>query len=202
MAYTAKNYSRLLGTEGFSEKLLKTHFKLYEGYVAHLNQMILFLNESDKSTQEYEEIKRRFAWEYNGVRLHEAYFGNLKKDSDGLDLNSALAQQIAKDFGSMDEWEKDFRAVAAMRGIGWAVFVWDPESRRFFNVWIDEHATGHLVYSIPLLVCDVFEHAYMVDYSMDRKSYTEAFMRAIDWEEVQKRYDAVLRLSSAYVDSL
>jgi len=202
MAYTAKNYSRLLGTEGFSEKLLKTHFKLYEGYVAHLNQMILFLNESDKSTQEYEEIKRRFAWEYNGMRLHEAYFGNLKKDSDELDLNSSLAQQIAKDFGSMDEWENDFRAVAGMRGVGWAVLAWDPESRRFFNVWIDEHATGHLVYSVPLLVCDVFEHAYLTDYGIDRKTYMEAFMRAIDWEEVQKRYDTVLRLSSAYVDSL
>ena len=199
MSYTAKNYSRLLGMEGFSDPLLKTHFKLYEGYVAHINQMILFLNETDKGTPEYDEIKKRFAWEFNGMRLHEVYFGNMKKDSEELNLNSDLAQRISKDFGSIDEWEKDFKAVSSMRGVGWAVLAWDPEGRRFFNVWVNEHDTGHLLHSVALLVNDVFEHAYMADYGMNRKFYIEAFMKAIDWEEVQRRYDAVLRLSSAYV---
>jgi Fe-Mn family superoxide dismutase len=191
MTYIAKNYDRLLGLRGFSDKLLKTHFKLYEGYVAHINQMIDFLNGADKSTQEYDEIKRRFSWEFNGMRLHEAYFGNMNKDMEGLDPHSDIARKLIEDFGSLTTWEKDFKAVSAMRGIGWAVLAWDPQGERFFNVWINEHDTGHLSYSTPVLVNDVFEHAYMPDYDMDRKSYITAFMQVIDWVEVERRFVAV-----------
>ncbi len=198
MTYIAKNYDRLLGIQGFSDKLLKTHFKLYEGYVAHINKMIDFLSRADKETQAYDETKRRFAWEFNGMRLHEAYFGNMRKESDSLDFNSDLAKKIIKDFGSLEAWEKDFKAVSGMRGIGWAVLAWDPEGNRLFNVWIDEHATGHLFYSVSLLVNDVFEHAYMADYSADRKAYIEAFTKVIDWIEVQRRFEAATQLSSVH----
>ncbi|HTA76663.1 MAG TPA: Fe-Mn family superoxide dismutase [bacterium] len=197
MAYAAKNFNRLLGMEGFSDKLLKTHFKLYEGYVAHINQMIQSLKTKERETLEYEEIKRRFAWEFNGMRLHEAYFGNMKKESEELDLNSDLAKQILLDFDSLEAWEKDFKAVSVMRGVGWAILAWDPEGGKLFNLWINEHDTGHLLYGVALLVNDVFEHSYMADYGTDRKDYLEAFMKVIDWKEVQKRFDGVLRLSGA-----
>jgi Fe-Mn family superoxide dismutase len=197
MAYAAKNFNRLLGMEGFSDKLLKTHFKLYEGYVAHINQMIQSLKTKERETLEYEEIKRRFAWEFNGMRLHEAYFGNMKKESEELDLNSDLAKQILLDLDSLEAWEKDFKAVSVMRGVGWAILAWDPEGGKLFNLWINEHDTGHLLYGVALLVNDVFEHSYMADYGTDRKDYLEAFMKVIDWKEVQKRFDGVLRLSGA-----
>ena len=96
MAYAAKNYERLLGTRGFSDKSLKAHFKLYEGYVAHINKMIDFLNGANREAPEYDEVKRRFAWEFNGMRLHEAYFGNMTKQFENLDTGSDLAGQIAK----------------------------------------------------------------------------------------------------------
>lgn len=198
--YTAKNYDKLLGIRGLSDKLLKTHFKLYEGYVANINKMIGFLKGADKETQEYVEIKRRFAWEFNGMRLHEAYFANLTKQFDELDPESDLADRIAASFGSVEEWKKDFKAVSGMRGIGWAVLTWDPEGGNLFNIWINEHDVGHLFYCVPLLVNDVFEHAYLADYGTDRKEYIEAFLKVIDWTEVQKRFTGVanLAISHAY----
>jgi len=197
MAYGAKDFNRLLGMEGFSDKLLKTHFKLYEGYVAHINKMIEALKTMDRETQAYDELKRRFAWEFNGMRLHEAYFGNMRKEAEELESQSELAKQILQDFGSLEDWKKDFAAVSAMRGVGWAILAWDPEGGKLFNIWINEHDTGHLLYCVPLLVNDVFEHAYMADYGTERKEYLEAFMKVIDWKEVQTRFDAVLSLSRA-----
>jgi Fe-Mn family superoxide dismutase len=199
MPYTARNYNRLLGVAGFSDKLLKTHFKLYEGYVEHINKMIEFLNGANTETQEYDEIKRRFAWEFNGMRLHEAYFGNMRKEAEQLDLGSDLAKKITQDFGSIEAWQKDFKAVSGMRGIGWAVLAWDPEGKRLFNIWINEHDIGHLFYSVSLLVNDVFEHAYMTDYNVDRKAYIDAFLKVIDWEEVERRFAAVTEMSAAKV---
>jgi superoxide dismutase, Fe-Mn family len=197
MSYTAKNYDRLLGIRGFSDKLLKAHFKLYEGYVDHINKMIEFLNGADVEAPEYDEVKRRFAWEFNGMRLHEAYFGNMTKESEGLDPKSDLARQIVASFGSREAWEKDFRKVSSMRGIGWAVLAWDPEGKSLFNIWINEHDVGHLFYSVSLLVNDVFEHAYLTDYGTDRKDYIEAFLKVVDWAEVQKRFAAVVQMSGA-----
>ena len=100
MSYVAKNYERLLGIRGFSDKLLKAHFKLYEGYVAHINKMIDFLNGGNTEAPGYDEAKRRFAWEFNGMRLHEAYFGNMTKQFEKLDSGSDLAHQITAPFGS------------------------------------------------------------------------------------------------------
>ena len=198
MPYTAKNYDRLLGTPGFSDKLLKTHFKLYEGYVAHINKMIAFLEVANVESQEYEEVKRRFAWEFNGMRLHEAYFGNMTNQFEELNTQTDLAQQMTASFGSLKAWEKDFFAVSSMRGIGWAVLAWDPEGKKLFNIWVNEHDTGHLFYSVPLLVNDVFEHAYLADYGIERKNYIDAFMKVIDWKEVEKRFSSVAQLAHVH----
>ncbi len=196
--YTAKKYDRLMGTPGFSDQLLRAHFKLYEGYVAHINKMIDFLKGADKETQEYDEVKRRFGWEFNGMRLHEAYFGNMTQKFAELDPDSDLGAQITASFGSIEAWRKDFKAVSSMRGVGWAVLAWDPEGHQLFNIWINEHDVGHLVYCVSILVNDVFEHAYLTDYGSERKNYIEAFMKAIDWAEAQKRFAGVAKLTISH----
>jgi Fe-Mn family superoxide dismutase len=132
------------------------------------------------------------------MRLHEAYFGNLSKQVNELELGSDLAGQIVKSFGSREAWEKDFRAVSSMRGIGWAVLAWDPEGRNLFNIWINEHDVGHLYYCTSLLVNDVFEHAYLADYGIERKNYIEAFLKVIDWTEVQKRFEGLVKLTISH----
>ena len=91
-------------------------------------------------------------------------------------------------FVSYQDWEKAFKAVGTMRGIGWVILYYDPEGKRFFNCWVNEHDVGHLAGAIPLLVMDVFEHAYMVDYGLKKADYIEAFFKAIDWSVVEKRF--------------
>ena len=192
MPYEAKNYDHLLGTPGFSDQLLKNHFTLYQGYVNNfnkLNDILIALEKEGKfGTPEYAELNRRFGWEFNGMRLHELYFGNMAKSGSPLDANGAFASAIIKEFGSYDLWRKDFVSMGAMRGIGWTVLYHDAEAERLFNVWINEHDVGHFAGCKPLLVLDVFEHAYMLDYGLKRADYIEAFLKAIDWAEVEKRF--------------
>lgn len=190
MAYEAKDYSSLIGMDGFSEALLKNHFTLYQGYVANTNKVMGLLDEmlkEDKTgTPEYAELKRRLGWEFNGMRLHEYYFDNLGGGSN-LDTGGKLVQEINENFGGYASWEKDFKAIGAMRGIGWTVLYQDSATRRLFNLWINEHDVGHPAGCNPILVMDVFEHAFMLDYGLKRADYIEAFFKNIDWNEADKR---------------
>lgn len=194
MAYEIKNFENLLGVGGLSDQLLKNHFTLYQGYVNNFNKLNDILTAMEKDgkygTPEFAELNRRLGWEYNGMRLHELYFGNLTKSPSEIDKNSELYKKILAEFGSYEFWEKDFKAMAAMRGIGWVVLCWDKIADRLFNVWINEHDAGHFSGAVPLLVIDVFEHAYMLDYGLKRLNYIEAFMKAIDWKAVNKRINA------------
>jgi Fe-Mn family superoxide dismutase len=144
--------------------------------------------EGKANTPEFAEVKRRFGWEFNGMRLHEYYFGNMAKGGAKLDGNSSLAKALAADFGSVETWEKDFKATGVMRGIGWVVLTLDVESGRLFNVWVNEHDVGHLAGALPVLVMDVFEHAFMVDYGLKRADYIEAFFKNIDWAAAAARH--------------
>jgi len=186
--YEAKNFERLLGTEGFSDVLLRNHFTLYEGYVSNTNKVVDLLKSAEVGTPAYNELKRRFGWEWDGMRLHELYFGNMIKGGSALDKKSALAKRIEEDFVSIDIWEKDFRATGAMRGIGWAVLARDTETGKLFNVWINEHDGGHLAGATIVLVMDVFEHAFALDYGIKRADYINAFWNAIDWNATSSRF--------------
>lgn len=185
MAYEAKNFDSLLGTKGFSDQLLKNHFTLYQGYVTNTNKLAEALSalgkEGKTGTPEYSELKRRFGWEWNGMRLHEYYFGNMTIGGKAIDKSTNFYAKIVDDFASYENWEKDFRAVGSMRGIGWAVLYYDGKADQLFNAWINEHDVGHLSGAIPMLVMDVFEHAFMIDYGLKRADYIEAFFKAIDW---------------------
>ncbi|OGY66944.1 MAG: superoxide dismutase [Candidatus Harrisonbacteria bacterium RIFCSPLOWO2_02_FULL_45_10c] len=192
MPYTAKNFDHLIGTPGFSDQLLKNHFTLYQGYVTNINKLndILVALEKDGKfgTPEYAELNRRFGWEWNGMRLHELYFENMAKSGTPLASDGALADAIRKEFGSLDLWQKDFTSMGAMRGIGWTILYQDPIGNRLFNVWVNEHDLGHLAGCKPLLVLDVFEHAYMLDYGLKRADYINAFLQSIDWKTVSQRF--------------
>src|SRR3990167_2507082 len=167
MIYEAKNFEKLLGTKGFSDQLLNNHFALYQGYVANLNKLSETLRNMVKEgkiiTAEYAELKRRFGWEWNGMRLHEYYFGNIVKDGKEIDKKTNLYKKIVQDFGSYEGWEKDFKATGVMRGIGWVI-----------------------------LYYDVFEHAYMIDYGLKRADYVDTFFKAIDWS-IDPIVDALIK---------
>jgi len=190
MAYTAKDYSNIVGMEGFSETLLKNHFTLYQGYVTNTNKVLDSLAQmvkDDKAgTPEFAELKRRLGWEFNGMRLHEYYFENLGGKTP-LDKASQLSKKLVEDFGSNEVWEKDFRATGAMRGIGWVALYQDPATGRLINFWINEHDVAHPAGCTLLLIMDVFEHAFMLDYGLKKADYIAAFFKNINWAAVEGR---------------
>lgn len=193
MPYESKNFENLIGISGLSDELLKNHFTLYQGYVKNINSL---LDESKKviesgfdSTQSFSELRRRLGWEWNGMRLHEYYFENLIKGGVEANLSSKLHQHIASQFGSIDKWNERFKKMLMVRGIGWVVLYYDKAADKLFNVWINEHDCGHLAGCTPILVIDIFEHAYMFDYGTKRDGYIEAIMNAIDWKICESRFD-------------
>jgi len=188
MAYEQKDFKSLLGMKGFSDVMLSNHFSLYEGYVKNVNTLLGMLDTKEVGTLEYSELQRRFAWEWNGMRLHELYFGNISNGGNIIS-EGKLKQKIEKIYGNFENWKKNFIAVGAMRGIGWAILTYDKESDELFNLWINEHDVGHFAGAVPLLVMDVFEHAYMTDYGIKRADYINAFFQNIDWKEVENRFN-------------
>jgi Fe-Mn family superoxide dismutase len=191
-SYQAKEFN-LSGLSGISDHTLETHFKLYRGYVEETNTLNEKISELIKKGEldspAYSELKRRLGFEYNGMVLHEYYFGNLKKDGT-LDPapRSAFHQAATSSFGSYEVWKKDFVGVGEMRGVGWAIAFQDPATSRLSNHWIDLHETGHVAGFNPVLAMDVWEHAFILDYApADRPKYIEAFFRNIDWEAVNRR---------------
>lgn len=187
--YNAKDYSKLMGMDGFSENALKMHLTLYEGYVKNTNKLMNTLSQiceaGNMNNPEFAELKRRFGWEFDGMRLHEYYFENLSKK--GISRGNNIEKKLAEDFGSYDTWEKEFKAVGSMRGIGWAVLYQDPIDGKLINCWINEHHASHLAGGNPILVMDVFEHAFMPDYGLKKNNYMETFFKNIDWSVVESR---------------
>lgn len=188
----AKDFSKLIGMPGFSDEALRLHFKLYEGYVKNTSLIFDLLaqitSEGKERTPLYAELKRRLMWEYDGMRLHELYFENLGGKGAPLEASTALYQDLETQYGTLEKWKNDFVATGAMRGIGWAVLYYDPLTGRLINTWINEHDLGHLSGGTPLLVMDVFEHAYLLDYGIDRAKYIGAFFDNLEWAVVAKRY--------------
>lgn len=191
--YETKNFEKLLGIEGFSEKLLKNHFTLYQGYVKNFNKLDEILMGMEKEGKfegpVFSELNRRLGWEFNGIRLHELYFENMMKGGSKIELDGDLGKKIKQEWGSFATWEKDFKSMGTMRGIGWVILYYDKIADRLFNVWINEHDSGHLVGCVPILVIDVFEHAYIADYEIKKADYIEAFMKVICWHIANARFN-------------
>jgi Fe-Mn family superoxide dismutase len=193
MPYQAQDYSRVLGMDGISDTTLQVHFKLYQGYVTNTNTLLdrlnALLDEGKEKTPDYAELQRRLGFEFCGMRLHEYYFENLKGNGQP-DPQSLIYQKIEQDFGSFERWKKDFMAIGAMRGVGWAIMFYDTRHDQLINNWITLHQENNLPGVQPLLVMDVWEHAFMLDYQTDRPKYLDGFFRNLNWEEVEKRFQA------------
>ncbi|MCX7831563.1 MAG: Fe-Mn family superoxide dismutase [Actinobacteria bacterium] len=183
-------FSELLGKVPLSEELLKNHLKLYEGYVTNTNLLMKKLEEIRLSgnalSPEFAELKRRFAWEWNGVRLHELYFENLGGNGD-KSLAPRVVDIIKGAFGSFESFKEDLIATAKMRGIGWVVTYFDPHTNNVFNAWINEHNESHLAGLKPLIVLDVFEHAYMLDFGINRPDYINTIFDNLNWMVIESR---------------
>jgi superoxide dismutase, Fe-Mn family len=190
-SYAPKKWG-LSGLQGISDKTLEMHFGLYEGYVKNtnlLNEQIAAKIEAGKAVAtdlEFAELTRRLTFEYNGMRLHELYFDNMSTSSGqpSSDLQAALANA----YGDFETWKKDFAAVGGMRGVGWAIAYQDPANGQITNHWVELHQNGNLATFAPIVVMDVWEHAFLLDYKpADRSKYIEAFFANINWSEIAGR---------------
>jgi len=188
-SYQAKEFN-LSGLNGISDKTLETHFGLYKGYVTNtnkLNDIISEMVENKKTTDPaFAELTRRLGFEYNGMVLHEYYFGNMVKG--GANVAPKFKEAAENSFGSMEHWKADFMGIGGMRGVGWAICYQDPRTGILSNHWITLHEGGNIAGFAPILVMDVWEHAFMFDYKpSERGKYIEAFFSNIDWNAVSKR---------------
>jgi Fe-Mn family superoxide dismutase len=194
-AYKAQQFD-LHGLKGISDKTLEMHFKLYEGYVEQTNLLSERINDflrdgslDHEEVPAYSELTRRLGFEYNGMVLHEYYFGNLTRDgADDPAAGSPFAAACRSSFGSYEQWKLDFVGVGKMRGVGWAICNRDPRTGRLSNHWTTLHEVGNVAGFTPVLVMDVWEHAYLLDYKpAERGKYIDAFFANVDWRAVESR---------------
>jgi Fe-Mn family superoxide dismutase len=197
----------LSGLKGISDQTLEMHFKLYEGYVKETNNLTQriteFIKDGNVDQEEmpaYSELTRRLGFEYNGMVLHEYYFDNLQKGGGTGDplKTSQFVKAAEATFGSYDIWKADFVGIGKMRGVGWAICYQNPANGRISNHWITLHETGNVAGFNPILVMDVWEHAFLLDYKpAERPKYIEAFFSNINWTMVEDRLKKITGVQTA-----
>ena len=201
MTYTTKTFN-LPVLEGISEKQIKLHLALYEGYVKHANlitEKIKALKESDAEGNAYlvAELRRRFAFEFDGMRMHEHYFEQFEGGKGG-NPESALAKAAAEKYGSGEDFITHIKDVAGTRGIGWVVVYADTRAGGVLHtVFVSDHELGQLAGLPIVLALDLWEHAFMVDYvPAEKKNYVDAFFANVNWSVVEKRFDDAMKTSA------
>jgi superoxide dismutase, Fe-Mn family len=206
MTIEAKKYDQLVGNlQGFSPKQIEQHIKLYLGYVKKINEIrtemekIPFDERKDKanfSFGKYSELKRRESVPYNGVYLHEMYFDNLGGSSGAPKAD--LTRAIEGSFGSQSNWEEDLRACAETATGGWVLLTYDRIDGLLHHNQVWEHSNGIMLNQEHLLALDTWEHAFMIDFGTDKKSYLTAFLQNVNWQVVADRLEkATLRARAA-----
>jgi Fe-Mn family superoxide dismutase len=177
---------------GLSEKQLSEHHDvLYAGYVKKTNEIrtklaTVDLTAANATHSDLRELKVEETFALNGVKLHERYFDNLTAKGGGAE--GAVADLIMRDFGSFEKWAAEF-AACGMAARGWTVLSYDLEEKRLMNIVCDIHNQGGVWGQVPLLVLDIYEHAYFIDYATGKKKYIESFMQMIDWSAVNAQLE-------------
>lgn len=191
MAHTAKNFEHLIGSvKGISEKQLRAHFGLYNGYVNKLNEIEEKLKTVERSAAnysfgEFSELKRREAVAFNGTYLHEKYFENL--NGAPSDPSPEFKKAVGEAFGSWENWIADVRATGASTP-GWVLLTYNRRDGKLHDYVIYEHHIGLPVDQEVLMALDCWEHAFMIDYATDKPSYMKVFFENVDWKVVSERY--------------
>ena len=195
-SYTAKHWD-LSALTGISDETLEMHFGLYEGYVKNTNLLeerlheMMLSGKASGSDPSFAELVRRASFEFNGMRLHELYFDNMTRRPAAL-REGPLLKTMRECYGSLEDWKKDFSAVGQMRGVGWAIAYYDPGRALIVNRWTTEHENGNFAGCNPIVVMDVWEHAWIKDFKpAEREKYVEAFFANLDWTVCESRIPAI-----------
>ena len=184
--YKAVDFSHLLGNvKGISDELMKIHFKLYEGLVDATNKAISIIDKGNtKNMVEYSSVQKQLPLFFNGMRLHELYFGSMGKG----DMSDELFRAIRQSFGSIDKWKANFMATGNIPAVGFVCLMQDKKNDQLYNIWINEFNVGELVGVEILLVMDMWEHAYLCEFGLNTTKYQETFLNNVNWATVSKRF--------------
>ncbi len=194
----SKSFSeKLFSMKGISKKTVEEHLKLYQGYVKKYNEIMEKLanlgdDEYATANQTYSlirELKIELSFAWGGVTNHELYFSHL--GGKGGEPTGELMKQINKDFGSFDAYKKDIKATG-IAARGWVWTAWNWREMRLFNYLGDAQNTFPVWHSTPIMALDTYEHAYFIDYGVNRGNYIDAFFENLDWNQVAKNYEIVL----------
>lgn len=189
--YEPKQFKQV--TEFVSQKVKSAHVELYKGYIESLNKVSAELDSADKSDvnsrhSEYRSLKLDEVFNLNATWLHELYFANSFDPNSEVVMDSMAFLRLQRDFGTFDDWQRDFMACALASKSGWAVCGYHMFLKKYVNFFIDEH-TGHVPVGLyPIIIVDMWEHAYFRDYLTDKKSYLIAQMRELNWEIIEERF--------------
>ena len=184
-----------------SEKAKKAHVDLYKNYVKSFNETSVRLDSVDKSkanntNSEFRNLQVNLTYNLNAVYLHELYLANISDVNSEIPMDSLAFMRLSRDFGTFDNWQKDFIACCLASRTGWACTVFSTYLQRFINITIDEHASHVLFGSYPVIVMDMWEHAYYKDYLNNKKAYVTNMMRELNWKIIEtrvKRADMILK---------
>jgi Fe-Mn family superoxide dismutase len=184
--------------QGISKTNIEEHMKLYSGYVSNANSIREKLDEMYNQTSgdpyHYAELHRRFSFEYNGMRNHEIFFESLSGGATQANDKSALYQAIVSQWGSFDVWINNFKQVAKTRGVGWAILSYEKNTGELINSWIDEQHLGQLNSATPILMLDMWEHAFVADYQPSGKGqYIDDFFANLNWSVIENNYDEAVK---------
>lgn len=187
---------KIFSMKGISKKTIEEHLKLYQGYVNKYNEIqekLAALNDDDlaKANQVFSnirELKLELSFAWGGIINHEIYFFHL--GGKGGSPSGDLLKQIKKDFGSFDNFKKDLKATG-LAARGWVWTAWNYKEERLFNYLGDAQNTFPVWYADPILVLDTYEHAYFIDYGVNRGSYIDAFFENLDWNKVEENFQSI-----------
>jgi Fe-Mn family superoxide dismutase len=199
-AYVTQAKKFDLRTELLSNKNKRAHLELMDGYIESLNQISAQLDAVDRATvnansSEFRSLKLDEVYNINGSFLHGMFFENISDLQSQLTMDTLTFMRLERDFGSFDDWQKDFIACAISARNGWALTVYNSHLNRFVNVVVDSHNQNIPISSFPIIVLDMWEHSYYRDYLKDKKTYVHAMMKELDWETIEARVKKADRIA-------
>lgn len=191
-----------LTTEFQSASTKQAHFELYENYIKSFNRVSAELDAVDRSevnsnNSQFRSLKIDETYNMNAVFLHELYFANISDLQSKITMDSLAFMRISRDFGTFDKWQSDFIACCQASRCGWAITYYNIFTQTYMNAVVDLHNIEIPVGCFPVIVMDVWQHAYYKDYLRDVKTYTVAMMKELNWSVIEERFRKAERISHA-----
>lgn len=197
-AYVAqpKTFSQV--SESLSDKTKAAHTELYKGYIESLNKISSELDsvskDSNNNYSQWRNTKIDEVYNLNATWLHELYFANCFDPHSEIYMDSKIFMRLQRDWGSFEEWQKDFLATGQSSREGWVICGYNLFLKKFVNTFIDLHSTNVMIGVIPLIVIDMWSHSYFKDYLKDKKSYLIAMMRELNWNIIEDRIEKIIKV--------